>query len=358
VAYADRTALVEAIEAARGSRVVSHVIADVETFPPGLPGYSNNLSGEPQMQLLSLLDEIGHVERLDLFLYTRGGTTEAVWPIITALREHCDRLGVLVPFRAHSAGTLLCLGANEVVMLPGAELSPIDPTTGNQFNPPDPANPQGRFGISVEDVVAYFKLAEDLGEIHDEAHRAQVFRELASQVHPLALGNVQRVYMMIRRLARRLLLLHLNEHDTEALDGIVEGLTKEFWSHIHAISLGEARELMGDWVRAPNEDERAAIAALFASYAETLGLGQRFNLPAHMGDEVLAELHVIGGFLETTGSSYAYTTDLKIMQRPQLPEGVQVQVPPGQQIPLAQFVGRVFDNGIRRMGWLENGDGE
>jgi hypothetical protein len=168
---------------------------NVETFPPGLPGFSNNLSGEPQLQLLSLLEEIGYVERLDLFLYTRGGTTEAVWPIITALREHCDTLGVLVPFRAHSAGTLLCLGADEVVMMPGAELSPIDPTTGNQFNPVDPANPQGRFGISVEDVVAYFKLAEDRAEIHDEAHRAQVFRELTSQVHPLALGNVQRVYI-------------------------------------------------------------------------------------------------------------------------------------------------------------------
>jgi ClpP class serine protease len=46
-----------------------------------------------------------------------------VWPLVTLLRQYCKRLAVLVPFRAHSAGTLISLGADEIVMLPGSELA-------------------------------------------------------------------------------------------------------------------------------------------------------------------------------------------------------------------------------------------
>ncbi|MBU0734226.1 MAG: hypothetical protein KKG10_08760, partial [Proteobacteria bacterium] len=44
------------------------------------------------------------------------------------LREFCEKLAVLVPFRAHSAGTTLALGADEIVMGPLGELGPVDPS--------------------------------------------------------------------------------------------------------------------------------------------------------------------------------------------------------------------------------------
>ena len=45
------------------------------------------------------------------------------------------------------------MAAKRIVMTRLAELSPIDPTTGNQFNPVDGKG--NRLGISVEDVRAY-----------------------------------------------------------------------------------------------------------------------------------------------------------------------------------------------------------
>lgn len=300
--YEHRKLLIQALEDARGSRVLSYMLSDRDTFPPGLAGYSTALAGEPQQIVLDLLDEIGQVRNLDLFLYTRGGSTEAVWPLVTALRAHCERLAVIVPFRAHSAGTLLCLGADQVVMMPGSELSPIDPTTGNQFNPRDPLNAANQYGISVEDVVAYFDLAEERAEIRDEQYRTEVFKQLTAQVHPLALGNVQRVYMLIRALARKLLLLHVDEEQQATLKRIIEGLTTEFYSHIHSISLSEAEELLGDWVRAATAEEREAIRSLYMAYRETFGLGQKFNLPEVIGDEQTMDLHVLGALLETSES--------------------------------------------------------
>jgi ClpP class serine protease len=65
--------------------------------------------------------------RIDLFLYSRGGAIEVPWRMITMLREHCNHLSVLIPYRALSAATLIALGCDEIVMGGKAELGPIDP---------------------------------------------------------------------------------------------------------------------------------------------------------------------------------------------------------------------------------------
>jgi ClpP class serine protease len=66
-----------------------------------------------------------------------------------------------VPYKAHSAGTMIALGADEIVMSDLSEISPIDPSTANVFNPSDPTNLQNKIPISVEDVIAYFDLAKN-----------------------------------------------------------------------------------------------------------------------------------------------------------------------------------------------------
>jgi hypothetical protein len=111
-------------------------------------------------------------------------------------------------------------------------------------------------------------------------------------------------------------------------------------------------------VRAPSAEEATPIAHLFESYASDLLLRDKFNLPEYMGDDLTRDLHVLGALIETTDSSYGYSTDLKVMQRPNLPPGVQVQVPQGQPIPLVPWVSRAYEHGIVRMGWQENRAGE
>jgi hypothetical protein len=330
---------------------LAYFLADRETFPPNLPGYSIQMTNESQLQLHGLLSGLGHVEQLDFLIYTRGGGVESVWPTVNMLRSHCSRLSVLIPFRAHSAGTLLALGADEIVMADCAELSPIDPTTGNQFNPRDPSNQANQFGISVEDVMAYFELAKSVAGISEEAHKADVLKQLTASVHPLALGNVQRVYMLIRRLAKRLLALHLQESD-KALEVMVKGLTTDFYTHMHSIGRSEAVDLLGAWVTAPTDDVAIALSALFQAYVEMFELRTKFCLPELMGDEPRLDLRVRGGVLESTDASFVFETRLTVMQRAQLPPQVQVQVPPGQAIPLEPWAQRAYDFGIRGMGWI------
>ena len=357
MAYSERQKLLAEIERVRGSRILAYVLSDRETFPPSIPGFTANLATEPQLLFVDQLRKIGRVPRLDLFLYTRGGTTDSVWPLVSILREHCDSLAVLVPFRAHSGGTLICLGANEVIMTPAGELSPIDPTTGNQFNPTDPANPQQRFGISVEDVTSYFALSDERAGITQE-DKLDVFKELTSKVHPLALGNVERVYRQIRRLAKSLLALHLDPATHESkIEEIVRALTEQFYSHVHSINRQEASSLLGKWVRSASKDEEQLIWSLFESYVETLGLRSKFSLPEFMEDNPSRALVINGAFVETTELSQVFQTVITVIQRPDLPSNVQVQVPPGGQIPLVPWAARAYTFSIQRTGWRINTDG-
>lgn len=356
--YEERQELIQALEAERDSRVITYFLGDRPTHPKGLPGFQTGLATEPMPQFIDALRAIGDVENIDLFLYTRGGNTDSVWPLVSTIREHCENLRVLVPFRAHSGGTLICLAADEIVMAPHAELSPIDPTTGNQFNPQDPNNPANRFGISVEDVAAFFALAEERAGAEDTASTLEVFKELTNEVHPLALGNVQRVYQQIRYLAKKLMGMHMDVADERA-NRIVEALTVEFYSHVHAISRREANELLGEpWVSKGTENVQRLMWEMYNQYASELRLREKFNLPEYMGDEQSRRIEVKGGFIETTSNSFAFITKLRCVQRPKLPQGVQLQAAPNSQMQFPGWAGRDYEVQMTASGWKETVNNE
>jgi len=62
------------------------------------------------------LDNIGIVPRITLLLHTNGGSTLAAWNITNLIRQFCDDFEVILPVKARSAGTLMCLGANRIIM--------------------------------------------------------------------------------------------------------------------------------------------------------------------------------------------------------------------------------------------------
>src|SRR5262245_5950281 len=180
------------------------------------------------------LEADGRQDRLALVLYTIGGDTNTPWPFVNFLRGSCEELFVLVPFWAHSAGTLIALGADRIYLTRFGTLGPIDPTVSNEFNPQDPANPDDRIPIAVEDVLAFFQLASEQDE-GDTGLAADAFRQLAEAVHPLALGNVKRTIEQIEQLAKKLIRLHTPDADDATLDAIVRKLTTELYCHSHMI---------------------------------------------------------------------------------------------------------------------------
>lgn len=330
-----RPELIKAIQDRRSSKVICYVTGDRQTFPPGqnIPAISTRIATEPQLFFYEHLKNIGHVPKIDLVLYTRGGDTDAVWPFVNLIREFCDNFSVLIPFRSHSAGTMIALGADEIVMTEVAELSPIDPTTVNPFNPrinqQDPNSPQ--IGISVEDVTSYIKLARE-GEpkLKDETSHVKVFEKLADYVHPLALGNVNRVYNQIRHLAENLLRLHPVDGRDEKK--IIDHFCEKLYSHHHAISRREATSILGDIIKKA-EDKTPELWDLFDGISTELCMNEPFNLKKEIGSEENKDIIVKGALIESEGFKHVYQSKLKITQRSVIPPNMQLQVPPGQSIP-------------------------
>lgn len=158
-------------------QIGSHLNLPVLAYVTGdRAGLQTQISAEQIPLFPRHLTSIGHHDRVALLLYTRGGDTNVPWSVITVLREHCSELLVLIPYAAHSSGTLLALGADEIVMTRFATISPIDPTVANAFNPIDPANPGARYPIAVEDVLAFLELAK---ENVDGASYERTFEALA-----------------------------------------------------------------------------------------------------------------------------------------------------------------------------------
>lgn len=78
---------------------------------------------------VDLLHNVPPSEDLDLLLHTGGGDIDAAEKLISMVRTKVGtaRLRVVVPDFAKSAGTLMVLGADAVVMSDTSELGPIDP---------------------------------------------------------------------------------------------------------------------------------------------------------------------------------------------------------------------------------------
>jgi len=206
---------------------------------PGVPGQI----AEDQVRVIfdHLLKLEGTpVDKLDLFLASNGGNGVVPWRIVSLLREFCKEFRVLIPYRAYSAATLIALGADEIVMHPFGELGPIDPSVSNDFNPKNQQNQL--MPISVEDVKAYINFIKKTVGITHEDELVRTIEVLCSQVHPLALGNVERFVSQSRMIATKVLKTHMTGDANHIIDEMVENMTSKLYFHGHPINRAEAKK--------------------------------------------------------------------------------------------------------------------
>src|SRR5215213_770785 len=65
-------------------------------------------------------------EELDVVIHTGGGDIHSAYLMIALLRLHAKKLNACVPIVAKSAGTLVCIGADKIVLDEVAQLGPLD----------------------------------------------------------------------------------------------------------------------------------------------------------------------------------------------------------------------------------------
>jgi hypothetical protein len=338
----DKKQLIQQIEKSRGSRVITYLTSDRQ-------GPFNARIAVDVIPLISKqLQAIGKTKNIDLFLYSAGGDTMVPWRMVSMIREYCEKFSVIVPYKAHSAGTMIALGADEIVMSDLSEISPIDPSTANVFNPIDPANPQARIPISVEDVMAYFDLAKNKFGIKSDEDLSRVFTKFVDsnpQIHPLALGNVNRIHNLIRILARRLLKSHATPLKETEVDMIVDYFTEKLYSHQYFIGRKEAKEDLGlKTVVDADVALSKVMTDLWEEYNKELDFGKMWNPENELGMNTMQTTKNYKiAYIESSQLSINY--DISVEYRKQQVNVVQ-QTPQGPvQIPQEQVGFKIIGQG-------------
>jgi hypothetical protein len=338
----NRKQLIQQIESFRKSRVITYLTGDRQ----------GPVNARIAMDIIPLISKqlrtIGKTDNIDLFLYSSGGDTMVPWRLVSMIREYCNKFSVLIPYKAHSAGTMISLGADEIVMSDLSEISPIDPSTANIFNPQDPHNPQNKIPISVEDVMAYFDLAKNKFGIKSDEDLAKIFNKFVEsnpQIHPLALGNINRTHNLIRILARRLLKSHKFTLKDEEIEKIVDYFTEKLYSHQYFIGRKEAMEDLGlKTVISAKEELSQTMTGLYEEYAKEMELGVLWNAENEIGINAMQNRKSYKiAFIESLQLSNYF--ELSIEYRKQQINMVH-QTPQGPiQIPQEQVSFKIVDQG-------------
>ncbi len=290
--YKERKALYEKLATARESKVITYITGDRQNLETQIAQDAVSLFG-------NLLDNYEGTKKISLFLYTQGGDTLAAWSLVNLLREFCEELEIIIPAKCQSSGTLICLGADKIVMTKQSTLGPIDPSVNSPLNPRIPGAPeQARMPVSVEDIAGFFDLAKKEGELKTEDNISKVFMKLADNVHPLALGKVSRARSQIQELAKKLLQNHTD--DVDKIDKIVKILCSEAGSHDYTIHRTEARKSLGLSIETPSMPLYELIKEIYLDIREELKLGEPFNPATITGEYVvtraMAESQSNGGY--------------------------------------------------------------
>ena len=343
---AERKKMIASLETQLDAKILAIVTGDrqgMETriAPDLLPLISEHLS------------QIGQADNLAIFIYTPGGDSIAGWGIVNLLREYCNNLKVLVPFRALSCGTLIALGANEIIMGKHGLLSPIDPSVSSPFNPPAPslagmpAN-AALLTVSVEDMIGFLELAKKEIGLETEQSLATVLSILSEKVHPLALGAVYRAREQSGSLATRLLTKHSN--DTPRIEHIVKRLTQELPTHNYLIGRTEAVEDIKLNISEPSPEVDDLMWALYKEYESWLQLTRPANPLLDLGGEQYKRIRYERAAIESIRnghlSQHIFITDNELIK-------ITPPAQPGATPSLEQA-------GVRTLyqGWLAAEDGE
>ena len=217
-------------------------------------------------------------DALLLLLATYGGDAHAAYRLASRIRMDYSKLVVFVPKNCKSAGTLICLAADKLVLSRDSELGPLDVQIKKKDEFLDRSSGLDLMSslqeLSNTTRAAFSKYFLDiqLGTGISTRMAADIATELAGktmesifrQIDPYRIGEVARAMEVAARYGRML------ESDN-VREEAVSRLTYGYPSHSFVIDLQEAKEWLFKNVEQPSDEE----IDLANRYAEQIRQSQR-----------------------------------------------------------------------------------
>lgn len=145
---------------------------------PDAPPQTLQISSEDINGFMAVLYKMDWSKELTLILHTPGGVTNATETIVQYLRSKFSDIEVIVPAYAMSAGTMISLSANRIIMDRASQLGPIDPQM-----------PVGQTRVAANSIVMQFEMAKD--EIVNDPRVASVWGPVLHSIGPALLREAR-----------------------------------------------------------------------------------------------------------------------------------------------------------------------
>ena len=205
-----------------------------------------------------------------LFLTTYGGDANAGYRLARALRNHYKTLRIVVPSYCKSAGTLITIAANEVVIGDLGELGPLDVQVrkGSELLEVNSGLDITQAVMAVTEhaesvftrVLAYMRrlgLATKLSSEVAANLAGSVAAPLIAQIDPMRIAEMQRAVGVAFAYGQR-----LDNYSSNLKDGALDRLIGDYPAHGFVIDRKEAKDLFHR-VSKPSAAEQALCNALW-----------------------------------------------------------------------------------------------
>ncbi len=239
----NRTPLFEAMHAPRYNRQA--LIREIESVTNRrLLVYFANIrhpaSGVDATDVAPFQDLLSDCDKgceIDLLLQTSGGDIDSAEKMVSMLRNRAAGFRLIVTERAKSAGTLMAMAADEIVMSATSELGPIDPQITL-------TQPDGR--MIQRPAQSFLDGLEDIkGQIQKEGGVNPAYYPLLSQLDPALLDLCKKELRHSREFAEKWLKKYMLKNDANKAETIAEkpADVKQYSSHGIMIDHEEAVNL-------------------------------------------------------------------------------------------------------------------
>ena len=220
----ERQALIRQTQQATGNRLICCI-----------GGPQSPITRDDVLPFHDLLRNINKNTNIDLLLHTIGGDIDATEKIVNMIRERVESavFRIVVPDYAKSAGTLMVLGADRVVMSDSSELGPIDPQIIRVEGDGQ------RVSVSVQHHLdAYDEYATQLAEAPDDPVAALMLQKFDPAVRQTFIGVDRRA----RQLAENFLVQGMFSEGGGNPTGAANELlnTRQWHTHSQVISWRDA----------------------------------------------------------------------------------------------------------------------
>lgn len=228
------------------------------------------------VELYDVLSERDFGE-IDLVIHSGGGDIHAAYQTIQLLRMHAKRINACVPFWAKSAATLLCIGADRIVLGEHAELGPLDVQIyeekkagkGDYNSALNPFKTLEQLqAFSVEGLYSAMDLIVDRYALsyEDALRHATAFVEvttgpLIGRLDPEKLGAYSRELSVASDYGERLLKRYSN-WTAQKINKTIQQLVYGYPSHDYIIDFVELLELGFDVELFQTEEARSSAKGL------------------------------------------------------------------------------------------------